>query len=226
MNTNAVAIDAVFTGKQEQELLRQRVALLRAAQADEDDEGDVRRESRGGPREYEDDAQKLALLEVDGNRVTRSLDRMNLVNRALQKIREGTYGLSDVSGNPIPSDRLEGIPEAICTLDEEQRFELGAEHTLVTKAWLVTSQSHFVEAVQAARGDRDHAVQRVLICRLTGVGGHSAKLGYLYRRFALRTFSRGNGATLTNRLRRRRSVASSTPERCHQPVSRGAPVRK
>ena len=133
MNSNAAAIDAVFIGKQEQELLKLRAALLRAAQADEDDEGDVRAESQGGPREYEDDAQKLALLEVDGNRVVRNLNRLNLVNRALLKIAEGTYGLSDVSGRPIPRQRLEAIPEAICTLDEEQHFELRADYGPVTR---------------------------------------------------------------------------------------------
>ena len=133
MNANAAAIDAVFIGKQEQELLKLRAALLHAAQAEEDDEGDIRGESRGGPREHEDDAQKLALLEVHGNRVVRNLNRLNLVNRALEKIAEGTYGLSDVSGKPIPRQRLEAVPEAICTLDEEQRFELRADRGLVTK---------------------------------------------------------------------------------------------
>jgi len=133
MNGNAAAIDAVFIGKQEQELLKLRAALLHAAQADEDDEGDIRAESQGAPREYEDDAQKLALLEVDGNRVVRNLHRLNLVNRALEKIVEGTYGLSDVSGKPIPRQRLEAVPEAICTVDEEQRFELRADHGSVTR---------------------------------------------------------------------------------------------
>jgi len=133
MNANAAAIDAAFIGKQQQELFKLRAALLHAAQADEDDEGDIRGDNRGGPREYEDDAQKLALLEVDGNRVVRNLNRLNLVNRALQKIAEGTYGLSDVSGKPIPRQRLEAVPEAICTLDEEQRFELRANHGPVTK---------------------------------------------------------------------------------------------
>ena len=133
MNANAAAIDAVFIGRQQQVLLKLRATLLHAAHADEDDEGDIRAESRGVPREYGDDAQKLALLEVDGNRVVRNLDRLNLVNRALEKIDEGTYGLSDVSGRPIPRQRLEAVPEAICTLDEEQRFELRADHGPLTK---------------------------------------------------------------------------------------------
>jgi len=133
MNANAAAIDAVFIGKQQQVLLKLRAALLHAAQADEDDEGDIRAESGGGPGEYEDDAQKLALLEIDGNRVVRNLHRLNLVNRALEKIAEGTYGLSDVSNKPIPRQRLEAVPEAICTLGEELRFELRAGHGPVTK---------------------------------------------------------------------------------------------
>src|SRR5215469_10501350 len=129
MNANAAAIDAAFIGKQQQELFKLRAALLHAAQADEDDEGDIRGDNRGGPREYEDDAQKLALLEVDGNRVVRNLNRLNLVNRALQKIAEGRFGLSDVSGKPILRLRLEAVPEAICTLDEELR----GDHGPVTK---------------------------------------------------------------------------------------------
>ncbi len=35
------------------------------------DEAQIRGESAGGPREYEDDAQKLATLELDGNLVVR-----------------------------------------------------------------------------------------------------------------------------------------------------------
>jgi DnaK suppressor protein len=118
--------DAVFLRKQRRYLLGLRKELVSAARADEDDEGEVRRESIGAPREYGDDAQKLAFLEIDGNRVVRSLRRLARVDRALDKIKVGTYGLSDVTGRPIPRDRLEASPEAICTLDEEEAFEHNA----------------------------------------------------------------------------------------------------
>jgi DnaK suppressor protein len=49
--------------------------------------------------------------------------RLGEVDRALQKIEEGTYGLSDDSGEPIPRGRLEAVPEAIRTVEEQQRFE-------------------------------------------------------------------------------------------------------
>jgi DnaK suppressor protein len=41
----------------------------------------------------------------------------------LQKIEEGTYGLSEISGEPIPRERLEAVPEALYTLSEESMRE-------------------------------------------------------------------------------------------------------
>jgi len=50
-----------------------------------------------------------------------SLDRETLeqVNRALRRIDAGTYGLSEVSGKPIPIDRLEAVPYATTLVDEQ-----------------------------------------------------------------------------------------------------------
>jgi DnaK suppressor protein len=45
------------------------------------------------------------------------------VDRALEKIAEGTYGLSDVSGQRIPEQRLEAMPDAINTVDEQEASE-------------------------------------------------------------------------------------------------------
>lgn len=118
-----ITSDAAFIKKQREYLVKLRTALLAAARTDEDDEADITRESAGGPREYEDEAQRLANLEVDGNLVVRNLKRLTRVERALQKLEEGTYGQSDVSGKPIPRERLEAVPEAIYTLDEEDELE-------------------------------------------------------------------------------------------------------
>jgi RNA polymerase-binding transcription factor DksA len=38
-------------------------------------------------------------------------------------VADGTYGLSDVSGQRIPQQRLVAVPEATCTLSEEKRNE-------------------------------------------------------------------------------------------------------
>ncbi len=41
------------------------------------------------------------------------------VNRALEKVDEGTYGQSDIDGTPIPLERLEALPYALTTVDQE-----------------------------------------------------------------------------------------------------------
>ena len=67
-----------------------------------------------------DMSHSLFTREVDAT-VERQVERrLEHVERALQKIEEGTYGLSDQSGEPIPRGRLEAVQEAIRT-DEEQQ---------------------------------------------------------------------------------------------------------
>lgn len=123
MKTIKSGIDAAFLEKQRQYLLRLRASLVAAAQATESDEADVKTQRGSGAVEFEDDAQGLDALERDGNLVVRDLERLERVNRALKKIEEGTYGLSDRSGKPIPRERLEAVPEALYTLSEEQARE-------------------------------------------------------------------------------------------------------
>jgi DnaK suppressor protein len=49
------------------------------------------------------------------------LDRQTLeqIERALQRIDEGAYGISEVSGKPIPIERLEAVPYATTLVDEQ-----------------------------------------------------------------------------------------------------------
>lgn len=123
MNTGKSSLDAAFLEKQRQYLLRLRTNLRTAAQASEAAEADVETAAGDSAREFEDEAQKLDALELDGNLVARDAERLEHVDRALAKIDNGTYGLSDVSGRPIPRERLEAIPEAVCTLKEAQERE-------------------------------------------------------------------------------------------------------
>jgi DnaK suppressor protein len=123
MTAKAHPLDPTFVESQRQTLLKLRVVLLNAARDDEADEADIKEASAGGPREFEDDAQKLATLELDGNLVVRDVARLERVDRALKKIEEGTYGASDQSGQLIPRERLEAIPESIYTMAEEQARE-------------------------------------------------------------------------------------------------------
>ena len=75
-----------------------------------------------------DMSQSLFTREVDAT-VERQVERrLEHVERALQKIEEGTYGLSDDSGEPIPRGRLEAVPEAIRTVEEQQRGRESYRH--------------------------------------------------------------------------------------------------
>jgi DnaK suppressor protein len=91
------------------------IADERASQEEHGDEAE----------EFEDDAQGMAQDEINQSlRNTNDL-RIGDIERALQKIDEGTYGFSDKSGDPIPRGRLEVMPEAIYTVEEQGRREAG-----------------------------------------------------------------------------------------------------
>ena len=64
------------------------------------------------------------VAEVQVERSTRNTltegDRAQLaqVNRALAKLADGSYGLSDVTGDPIPVARLEALPWATTNVED------------------------------------------------------------------------------------------------------------
>ena len=123
MNSGSWRLNEKFIEKQTRYLTRLRASLIDVTESLKTEENNVNFDKRGSSAEYEDDAQRLALLEIDSVQVARDLARLNRVERALQKIAERTYGLSDASGEPIPEARLEAVPEAIYTLVEELAFE-------------------------------------------------------------------------------------------------------
>jgi DnaK suppressor protein len=47
-------------------------------------------------------------------------EQLAAIERAEQRLASGTYGLSVESGEPIPDERLEAIPTAERTLEEER----------------------------------------------------------------------------------------------------------
>jgi DnaK suppressor protein len=123
MNSKAQRLDKAFIERQRQRLTKLRNELVQATQGEEAEEKDVNSQSSGQAEEYEDDAQRLTTLELDGNLVARNVQRLAQVDRALEKIAEGTYGLSDASNQPIPKERLEATPESIYTVAEQATRE-------------------------------------------------------------------------------------------------------
>jgi DnaK suppressor protein len=72
-----------------------------------------------------DDASELYQEEVDVGRIDELRNQLAAVERAEERLKEGRYGLSIESGEPIPDARLEVKPTAERTLPEEEAFEQG-----------------------------------------------------------------------------------------------------
>jgi DnaK suppressor protein len=119
-------LDPQYVEQKRRQLTKLRDELRKTANTAEADEGNLKTNSNLQAREYEDDAQRLDALEREGNLVSRDVDRLVRVERALEKIAEGSYGLSDVSRQPIPRERLDAIPEATMTLSEQAASEQAA----------------------------------------------------------------------------------------------------
>jgi DnaK suppressor protein len=81
------------------------------------------REQDGEPRDAADDAADLFGEELDEGIADRMREELAAIERAERRLREGTYGLSVESGKPIPDGRLELIPWAERTADEQERYE-------------------------------------------------------------------------------------------------------
>jgi DnaK suppressor protein len=66
-------------------------------------------------------ASELYQDELDEGRAEDLQEGLAAVERAEERLAAGTYGLSVESGKPIPDDRLEAIPTAERTVEEERR---------------------------------------------------------------------------------------------------------
>jgi DnaK suppressor protein len=121
MDSKNARFDKAYLAIKREQLTKLRRQLSDSVRTGTAEERSVNSESAGQAREYEDDAQRLASLELDGTLVGRDVRRLARIERALQKIEDGTYGISDESGALIPADRLEVMPEATYTLSEQEK---------------------------------------------------------------------------------------------------------
>lgn len=99
------------------ELERMRAGLDEDQQDRADDEGDYTEHDSG------DLSQSMFNREMDATIEGQVVRRLEDVERALEKIEEGSYGVCDDTGEEIPKGRLEAVPEAIRTVEAQQRFE-------------------------------------------------------------------------------------------------------
>jgi DnaK suppressor protein len=119
-------LDPTFLEQQKRRLTALRQEILSIRRRQQGEQTSVNTESSGQARDYEDDAQRLAALELQDNLVAHDDERLSNIERALQKIDEGTYGLSAASGKPIALERLKAFPEALYTEEEQRQREKNA----------------------------------------------------------------------------------------------------
>ena len=118
------ALDQEFVDSQKQRLIDLRDELARVRDGLEGDE----RGLEGGQDEFTetdsgDMSQSIFDREMDATLEEQMERRLKEVDRALKKIEEDTYGICDDTGEEIPRGRLEAVPEAIRTVEAQQRFE-------------------------------------------------------------------------------------------------------
>ena len=83
----------------------------------------VKREDDGEPADEFDPANLASDLyqhEFDEGRADDLREQLAALERAEARLAAGTYGLSLESGQPIPDERLEAVPTAELTTDEER----------------------------------------------------------------------------------------------------------
>jgi DnaK suppressor protein len=94
--------------------IEQLLAQMDAAGADDrtaaDQEGDM----------Y-DSAEPLTTEGTDESIRTQLQERLEAIDRATQRLEDGSYGVSVRSGLPIPDDRLEADPTAELTVEEARQ---------------------------------------------------------------------------------------------------------
>ncbi len=83
--------------------------------------GDSKGYSQHQADEGTDDFVKNISLEVS----SKEQELVRQIDRALEKIEEGTYGVCDLTREEIPLKRLEAIPYATMTVKAQDQFEKG-----------------------------------------------------------------------------------------------------
>jgi DnaK suppressor protein len=105
------------------ELLAQERARIERAMGSLESEGPLEGDDRLEPGD--EDSEDLYQDELDEGRREQLQTDLAALERAEARLADGTYGLSVESEEPIPDGRLEALPTAERTVEEEERFRRG-----------------------------------------------------------------------------------------------------
>lgn len=115
--------------KSEIEMFKKRLEQIRAemtkmvqevsqeVKSDAESKGYSQHQADGGT----DDFDRTVSLQL----TDKEIKILRQIDRALEKIEDGTYGICDLSGEEIPYRRLEAIPYASMTVAAQEKFEKG-----------------------------------------------------------------------------------------------------
>ena len=100
--------------------MEQRVSSLVDYHEDIEASNPANQSDRDDYNESGDDAvENYEMLESDSLSDT-ATEMISELNAALKRLEEGTYGMDEVTGEPIPFERLQLLPEARTNVDTRQ----------------------------------------------------------------------------------------------------------
>ncbi|MBM3192920.1 MAG: TraR/DksA family transcriptional regulator [Chlamydiae bacterium] len=82
-------------------------------------------DSRGSSQHHADEGTEDFDRTISIEIASKGIDVIKQIDYALEKIEEGTYGICEITGEPIPKKRLEAIPYASMTREAQEKFEKG-----------------------------------------------------------------------------------------------------
>ncbi len=103
-------------------LLARRDALRKALAGDESALRDLQKHSGG---DVVDLALDSANDEINYQLAAVESRELQLIEEALQRIANGTYGICEITGKPIPLARLQALPYATTTIEAQRMLEEG-----------------------------------------------------------------------------------------------------
>ena len=105
--------------REKQEELREQIAGLTEAHPTPVDPI----EASEGPQDFEETAVDFLEMNQEQSVLVNEQALLTMVQQALRRIEEGTYGTCVDCGQPIPEKRLEAIPWAARCIKDEEKLE-------------------------------------------------------------------------------------------------------
>lgn len=105
--------------KRLEDLKKQMTILVKGASEEVKSNEEMRGYSQHQADEGTDDFDRTINL----NLTDQEMKILRQIDRALEKIHEGTYGICDITGEEIPLKRLEAVPYATMTVKAQEEME-------------------------------------------------------------------------------------------------------